>query len=203
MSKETTTPKLEYKTVEVEDNGQPRAARRIRSRHSTMTKAATQGFIHAIDADEEEGGASSPNLLAMLQLQSQVITLQSNYNLTYPFTRATRCRPRPRCRTRPGLEAAPPVNEEEEEEDAPSSSSLACGGVLSPSPLSSSSPSSSPSPGASSTYASPPSSCTRPRPRPRPARPIGPPRRSQNQPSKGCFFLWQVLLIQILTMCHR
>ena len=39
----------------------------------------------AMDADEEEGGASSPNLLAILQLQSQVITLQSNYNLTYPF----------------------------------------------------------------------------------------------------------------------
>ena len=104
-----------------------------------MTKAATQGFIHAINADEEEGGASSPNLLAMLQLQSQVITLQSNYNLTYPFTRATRCRPRPRCRTRPGLEATPPVENEEEEEDTPSSSSSACGGVLSPS----SSPSSS------------------------------------------------------------
>ena len=79
MSKETTTPKLEYKTVE--DNGQPRAVRRIRSRHSVMMKAATQGLIHAMDADEEEGGASSPNLLAILQLQSQVITLQSNYNV--------------------------------------------------------------------------------------------------------------------------
>ena len=137
MSKETTTPKLECKTVE--DNGQPQAARQLRSRHSTMTKAATQGFIHAMDADEEEGGGSSQNLLVTLQLQSQVITLQSNYNLTYPFTRATRCRPRPRCCTRPGLEVAPPVDEEEEEEEAPSSSSLACGGVLSPS----SSPSSS------------------------------------------------------------
>ena len=103
-----------------------------------MTKAATQGLIHAMDADEEEGGASSPNLLAILQLQSQVITLQSNYNLTYPFTRAMRCRPHPCCRTHPGLEVAPPVNDEEKEEDAPLSSSLACGGVSLPSSLPSS-----------------------------------------------------------------
>ena len=92
MSKETTTPKLEYKTVE--DNGQPRAARRIRSRHLTMTKAATQGFIHAMDADEEEGGASSPHqietagslvgVLVGIPMGLWVIgCLQSNYNPGY------------------------------------------------------------------------------------------------------------------------